>query len=251
MRKLRLTIEIGLTLFFPRVGWVYPILKKGQSDTFSDTEQWKYGRTKWKFATRYQPNYSMLWRGRLFSLDLTYLCVCVCVFLYNIVLVLPYIDMNLPWVYMCSPSWTPLPHPSYYKQCCNEHWGTCVTFSSGFLGVYAHQWDRWVIWHSISSFYFYCDDFYFIIIFLIFFLHYNIALVLPYINMHLPWVYMCSPSWTPLPHPTPYHPSGSSQCISPKLPVSCIEPGLAIHFLYDIRHVLMPFSQKEPSHYSI
>ena len=72
----------------------------------------------------------------------------------------------------------------------------CVSFSSGFLGVYAHQWDRWVIWHSISSFYFYCDDFYFIIIFLIFnfFLHYNIVLVLPYINMHLPWVYMYSPS---------------------------------------------------------
>ena len=34
--------------------------------------------------------------------------------LYNIVLVLPYIDMNPPWVYMCSPSWTPShlpPHP--------------------------------------------------------------------------------------------------------------------------------------------
>ena len=30
--------------------------------------------------------------------------------LYDIVLVLPYIDTNLPWVYMCSPSWTPLPH---------------------------------------------------------------------------------------------------------------------------------------------
>ena len=27
--------------------------------------------------------------------------------LYNIVLFLPYIDMNLPWVYMCSPSLTP------------------------------------------------------------------------------------------------------------------------------------------------
>ena len=153
MRKLRLTIEIGLTLFFPRVGWVYPILKKGQSDTFSDTEQWKYGRTKWKFATRYQPNYSMLWRGRLFSLDLTYLCVCVCVFLYNIVLVLPYIDMNLPWVYMCSPSWTPLPHP------------------------------------------------------------------------------------------TPYHPSGLSQCTSRKHAVSCIGPELAIHLTYDNIHVSMPFSQ--------
>ena len=72
-------------------------------------------------------------------------------------------------------------------------------------------------------------------------------MVLPYINMHPPWVYTCSPSCTPLPPPSPYHPSGSFQCTSPKLPVSCIEPGLAIHFLYDIIHVLMPFSQIIPS----
>ena len=32
---------------------------------------------------------------------------------------------------------------------------------------------------------------------IIFFLLYNIVLVLPYINMHLPQVYTCSPSWTP------------------------------------------------------
>ena len=30
-----------------------------------------------------------------------------------------------------------------------------------------------------------------------------------------------------LPPPSPYHPSGLSQCTSPKHPVSCIEPGLA------------------------
>ena len=47
----------------------------------------------------------------------------------------------------------------------------------------------------------------------------------------------------PLPPPSPYHPSGSSQCTSPKHPVSCIEPGQAIHFTYDIIHVSMPFSQ--------
>ena len=29
--------------------------------------------------------------------------------------------------------------------CCDEHWGTCVSFYSGFLGVYAQQWDCWVI----------------------------------------------------------------------------------------------------------
>ena len=88
--------------------------------------------------------------------------------------------------------------------------------------------------------------FFFLILFiylLLFFLLYNIVLVLPYINTHPPWVYTCSPSWAPLPPPSPYHPSGSSQCTSPKLPVSCIEPGLAIHFLSDIIHILMPFSQ--------
>ena len=46
----------------------------------------------------------------------------------------------------------------------------------------------------------------------------------------------------PPPPSLPYHPSGSSQCTSPKHPVSCIEPGLAIRFIYDIIHVSMPFS---------
>ena len=54
-----------------------------------------------------------------------------------------------------------------------------------------------------------------------FFLLYNIVLVLPYINMHPPRVYTCSPSWTLLPRPSPYHPSGSSQFTSSKHPVSC------------------------------
>ena len=71
-------------------------------------------------------------------------------------------------------------------------------------------------------------------------------MVLPYINMNLPQVYTCSPSWTLLPPPSPYHPSGSSQCTSPKHPVSCIEPGLAIRFIYDIIHVSMSFSQIIP-----
>ena len=38
--------------------------------------------------------------------------------------------------------------------------------------------------------------------------------------MNLPQVYMCSPTWTLLPPPSPFHPSGSSQCTSPKHPVS-------------------------------
>ena len=54
------------------------------------------------------------------------------------------------------------------------------------------------------------------------------------------------PILNPLPPPSPYHPSGSSQCTSSKHPVPCIEPGLAIRFLYDIIHVSMPFSQIVP-----
>ena len=83
-------------------------------------------------------------------------------------------------------------------------------------------------------------EFYFI------FILYKIVLVLPNIKMNLPQVYMWSPSWTLLPPPSPYHPSGSSQCTSPKHPVSCIEPGLATRFIYDILHVSMPFSQIFP-----
>ena len=74
----------------------------------------------------------------------------------------------------------------------------------------------------------------------------NTVLVLPYIDMNPPQVYMSSQPWTPLPSPYPYHLSGSSQCTSPKHPVSCIEPRLAIHFLHDSIHVSMPFSQIIP-----
>ena len=87
---------------------------------------------------------------------------------------------------------------------------------------------------------------YLLLLLFFFFLLYNIVLVLPYINMSPPRVYTCSPSWTPLPHPSSYYSTGSSQCTSPKHPVSCIEPGLAIRFLYDIIHVSMPFSQIIP-----
>ena len=80
----------------------------------------------------------------------------------------------------------------------------------------------------------------------IYFLLYNILLVLPYINMNLPRMYTCSPTWTPLLPPSLCHPSGSSQCTCPKHPASCIEPGLAIHFIYDIIHVSMSFFQIIP-----
>ena len=90
-----------------------------------------------------------------------------------------------------------------------------------------------------------CTYFFFNLNYLIILL-YNIVLVLPYIDLNPPWVYMCSPSWTPLPPPSPSHPSGSSQCTSPKHPVSCIEPGLVICFTNDNLHILMPFSHIIP-----
>ena len=91
-----------------------------------------------------------------------------------------------------------------------------------------------------------CLFFFFSFIHLCIFLLYNIVLVLPYIDMSLPWVYMCSPSWTPFPPFSPSHPSRSSQCTSPEDPVSCIKPGLAIRFTYDNLHVSMPFSHIIP-----
>ena len=75
--------------------------------------------------------------------------------------------------------------------------------------------------------------FFFLLLLLIFFffnfilfLNLNHCIILPNIKTNPPQVYMCSPSWTLLPPPSPHHPSGSSQCTSPKHPVSCIEPGL-------------------------
>ena len=82
-------------------------------------------------------------------------------------------------------------------------------------------------------------NFYFILL-------YNTVLVLPYIDMNPPQVYMSSQPWTALPPPSPYHLSGSSQCTSPKHPVFCNEPRLAICFLHDSIHVSMPFSQIIP-----
>ena len=124
-------------------------------------------------------------------------------------MVLPYINMNPPQVYTCSPSWTLLPPPSLYHPSGSSQ---CTSPK-----------------HPVF-----------------FFLLYNIVLVLPYINMNPPQVYTCSPSWTLLPPPSLYHPSRSSKGTSPKYPVSCIEPGLVIRFLYDIIYVSMPFSQIIP-----
>ena len=57
--------------------------------------------------------------------------------------------------------------------------------------LFAMKWWDWMPWSSFILFYF-------------IFKLYNIVLVLPNIEMNLPQVYMCSPSWTLLPsHTTP------------------------------------------------
>ena len=40
---------------------------------------------------------------------------------------------QLPYPFICWWASMLLPCPSYCKRCWNEHWGTCVSFSSGFL----------------------------------------------------------------------------------------------------------------------
>ena len=37
--------------------------------------------------------------------------------------------------------------------CRDEHWGARVSFRSGFLGVYAQEWDCWVIWQFYFQFF--------------------------------------------------------------------------------------------------
>ena len=50
----------------------------------------------------------------------------------------------------------------------------------------------------------------------------------------------------PHPEPPPHTSLWSSQCTSPKHPVSYTEPGMVIRFTYDIIHVSMPLSQMIP-----
>ena len=53
------------------------------------------------------------------------------ILLYNIVLTLPYIDLNLSWMYMCLPSWASLPPPTpshpWSSQCNSpKHSVSCI-----------------------------------------------------------------------------------------------------------------------------
>ena len=60
---------------------------------------------------------------------------------------------HLPYPFNCRRTSRLLLCPYYCKQCCSEHWGTCIFFNSGFLSVHAPQWDCWVIWQFYYQFF--------------------------------------------------------------------------------------------------
>ena len=95
----------------------------------------------------------------------------------------------------------------------------------------------WLYWFSLLYFYFF-------LFFSFLTLQYCIGFAIyqhePATGIHV------FPTLNPPPSSLPVHPSGSPRCTSPKHPVSCIEPGLATCFIYDIIHVSMPFSQIIP-----
>ena len=48
---------------------------------------------------------------------------------------------QLSYPFVCRWASRLLPWPGYCKQCCSEHWGTRVSFNSGFLG--------WTLWEKV------------------------------------------------------------------------------------------------------
>ena len=96
--------------------------------------------------------------------------------------------------------------------------------------------------------------FYFHLFFLNYFIYFNWMLItLQYCSGFcntLTWIshgYTCVPQpESPLPPPSPSHPSRSSQCTGPEHPVLCIKPGLGIYFTYGNILFSMRFSQIIP-----
>ena len=87
--------------------------------------------------------------------------------------------------------------------------------------------------------------------FLSFFFFFNFTILYWFCHISK-WIrhrYTCVPHPEPPSHIPPQTiPLGHPSAPAPGFlyPASCIEPGLAIHFLYDIIHVSMPFSQIIP-----
>ena len=79
--------------------------------------------------------------GPLTSLQMTQFCSFL--WLSNISL---YVCITSSLSILCWWTFRLLPHSGYSKQCCNEHWGSCVFLNYAFLWVSAQEWDCWVIW---------------------------------------------------------------------------------------------------------
>ena len=60
---------------------------------------------------------------------------------------------QLSYPFICWWASMLLPCPGHYKQCYDEHWSARVSFSSGFLCVYAQEGDCWVIWQFYFQFF--------------------------------------------------------------------------------------------------
>ena len=136
-------------------------------------------------------------------------------------------------------------HMSFYRQQSYMAMGNRSMVGEGFhcrVSTRACVWGgRTILWLLWWQFFYFLSQFY---LFIYFTLQYCIDFAIHWhesaMGVHV------FPILNPLPPPSPSQPSGSSQCTSPEHPVSCIKPGLAICFTYDIIHVSMPFSQTIP-----
>ena len=59
---------------------------------------------------------------------------------------------HLLYPFLCWWTFRLLPCLGYYKQCCSEHWGTCIISDHVFLPIYAQEWDSGSYGSSIFSF---------------------------------------------------------------------------------------------------
>ena len=63
-----------------------------------------------------------------------------------------YTSGRLSYPFVCRWTSRLLPCLGYYKQCCDEYWGTRVSFRFGFLGVYAQEWDCYCLLNFYAAY---------------------------------------------------------------------------------------------------